>query len=351
MPRGAEVVRQWNLLQTIDAARHGVTVADLAKQVGVTKRTIWRDLVALQEAGFPLVDEKEQGTTRWTMSRAGFKPLIDRGLSLTQLCALYFSRSLVEVLAGTPFHEELKGIFDQFEQALPPRMRAFLDRLPGVLKAKPGPAKRHDEARQHETIARLLDATLHHRRVAMRYHSFSSQRTKDYTVDPYRIVYAEGGLYLFAYVPEYGQVRTFATERIKTLTVLEESFEGPKEMESEAFPHSLGANTGTPQRIELEFAARVAPYVKERRWHTSQKIAMQADGSLRMSLRVCDDWSLRSWILGFGPFVRVLSPAALAEEILDELEAARTLYAPRMEFELPTTVLEGQPILPFRITG
>ncbi len=351
MPRGAEVVRQWNLLRAIDAARNGITVAELAKQVGVTKRTIWRDLVALQEAGFPLVDEKDQGTTRWRMSREGFKSLIDRGLSLTQLCALYFSRSLVEVLAGTPFHEELKEVFDQFEQALPARMRAFLDRLPGVLKAKPFPAKRHDEARQHETIARLLDATLHRRRVAMRYHSFSSQQTKDYTVDPYRIVYAEGGLYLFAYVPEYGQVRTFATERIETLAVLEESFEGPKELEAEAFPHSLGAHTGPPQRIELEFAARVAPYVKERRWHPSQKIAMQADGSLRMSLRVCDDWSLRSWILGFGPFVRVASPAALAEEILDELEAARTLYAPRMEFELPTTMFEGQPILPFRVTG
>lgn len=350
MPRGTEVVRQWNILQAIDAARNGVTVADLARQVGVTRRTIWRDLVALQEAGFPLIDEKDQGTTRWKMSRESFKTLVERGLSLTQLCALYFSRSLVEVLAGTPFHEELTGVFDQFEQALPARMRAFLDRLPGVLKAKPGGAKRHDEARQHETIARLLDATLHRRRVAMRYHSFSSQRTKDYTVDPYRIVYAEGGLYLFAYVPEYGQVRTFATERIETLTVLEESFEGPKEMDAEPFPHSLGANSGTPQRIELEFAARVAPYVRERRWHTSQKMTAQADGSLRMSLRVCDDWSLRSWILGFGPFVRVLSPTALAEEILDELEAARTLYAPRMEFEVPTAMFDNQPILPFRIS-
>ena len=351
MPRGAEVVRQWNILQAVDAARNGLTVAELAKKVGVTKRTIWRDLDALQRAGFPLFDEKEPGLTRWKMNREGFRPLVERGLTLTQLCALYFSRSLVEVVAGTPFHDELKGIFDQFEQALPPRMRAFLDQLPGVLKAKPGPTKRHDEARQHETIARLLDATLQHRRVSMRYHSFSSQRTKDYTVDPYRLVYAEGGLYLFAYVPEDGQVRTFATERIKTLTVLEESFEGPKEMEAEAFPHSLGASSGTPHRIELEFAARVAPYVRERRWHTSQKTALQPDGSLRLSLRVCDDWALRSWILGFGPFVRVLSPASLAEEILEELEAARTLYAPRMDFELPTTMFEGQPILPFRVTG
>jgi len=348
MPRGAEVVRQWNLLQAIDAARTGVTVADLARTLHVTKRTVWRDLAALQEAGFPLYDEKDQGTTRWRMNREGFKPLVERGLTLTQLCALYFSRSLVEALAGTPFHDELKGVFDQLEASLPTKMRAFLDRLPGVLKAKPGPAKRHDEARQQEVIARLLDATLHRRRVAMRYHSLSSQRTKDYTVDPYRIAYADGGLYLFAHVPEYGQVRTFAVERVRQLTVLEESFEGPKEMEAEAFPHSLGANTGEPVRVEVEFAARVAPYVKERRWHASQKIKPQPDGSLRMSLRVCDDWALRSWILGFGPFVRVLSPSALAEEILDELEEARTLYAPRMEFEIPTAIFDDQPGLPFR---
>ena len=102
------------------------------------------------------------------------------------------------------------------------------------------------------------------------------------------------------------------------------------------------------RRVELEFAARVAPYVKERRWHASQKIKAQPDGALRLSLRVCDDWSLRSWILGFGPFVRVLSPSKLAEEILDELEEARTLYAPRMEFEIPTAMFDDQPGLPFR---
>jgi predicted DNA-binding transcriptional regulator YafY len=282
------------------------------------------------------------------MSRETFKHLIERGLTLTQLCALYFSRSLVEVLGGTPFHDELKSVFDEFEKGLPTRMRDFLDRLPGVLKAKPGPTKSHDEARQQEIIARLLDATLHRRRVAMRYHSFSSQRTKDYTLDPYRIVYADGGLYLFGYVPEYGQVRTFAIERIKKLTVLEEAFEGPKEMDADAFPHSLGAHTGTPVRVELEFAERVAPYVRERRWHPSQKMTAAAGGGLRVSLRVCDDWALRSWILSFGPFVRVVSPSTLAEEILDEIEEARTLYAPRMEFEVPAGMFADQPILPFR---
>jgi predicted DNA-binding transcriptional regulator YafY len=58
----------------------------------------------------------------------------------------------------------------------------------------------------------------------MRYRSLTSGRTKDYDLDPYRVVYAEGGLYLRAYVPEYGEVRTFAIERIERLTLREEHF-------------------------------------------------------------------------------------------------------------------------------
>ena len=58
MPRHAEIVRHWRMLLHIDAHRHGVTVKDLADRFGVTQRTVWRDLEALQQVGFPLVDDK-----------------------------------------------------------------------------------------------------------------------------------------------------------------------------------------------------------------------------------------------------------------------------------------------------
>ena len=59
----------------------------------------------------------------------------------------------------------------------------------------------------------------------MRYHSFSSNREKDYVIEPYRLVFAQGGLYLVAFVPEYKQLRTFAVERILSLSLTEERFE------------------------------------------------------------------------------------------------------------------------------
>jgi predicted DNA-binding transcriptional regulator YafY len=86
-----------------------------------------------------------------------------------------------------------------------------------------------------------------------------------------------------------------------------------------------------PETIELEFDERIARYVKERVWHPSQTVRDLPGGGLAMTLRVSNDWALRSWILGFGQLARVVSPPGLAAQLLDELDRARSLYVPRLE--------------------
>ena len=160
----------------------------------------------------------------------------------------------------------------------------------------------------------------------MQYHSRSSGREKAYRIDPYRLVYAEGGLYLFAYVARYKQVRTFAVERIHRLTPLNETFEPIDDLGDAAFPHSLGIHQGPPEQVELEFAPELAAYVQERTWHPSQAVEPREDGSVAVTMRVCNDGALRSWILSFGPGVRVTAPAALVHRIAEDLEQARARY-------------------------
>jgi predicted DNA-binding transcriptional regulator YafY len=329
MPRNAEVIRQWNILRAIEASRR-VTIDSLAEREGVTTRTIRRDLEALQSAGFPLFDEVEEGKRYWRIDTRPFKALADTGFTLSELCALYFSRTLLEVLAGTPFRDDLAAAFAKFERALSPKMRQFLDRLPNVLQAKREPQRRPFErpgaAGEREITSRLIEATLARRRAAMRYYSLSSGRTKEYLVEPYRLIYADGGLYLVAFVPEYNGLRTFALERTESLSLLEETFEPQEALADEVFQHSLGINQGTPQRIEIEFTAPVARYVAERLWHPSQTLEERPDGSVRVTMDVTDDWALRRWILGFGPAARVTAPASLADAIRNDIERARRQY-------------------------
>jgi predicted DNA-binding transcriptional regulator YafY len=332
VPRNAEVIRQWTILREIERARGaGVTIDDLARQCDVTTRTIRRDLQALEEAGFPVYDDRsrDDGRTRWSMNGQAFKGLA-AGLTLSELCALHFSRTLLESLAGTPFHGELESAFEKLGSALTPHMRQFLDQLPRVIASKPDPMRRRpgsDPPRQQQIIGRALEATLHHRQATLTYFSKSSERTKTYLAHPYRLAYAQGGLYLLAYVPEYSQVRTFAVERIEEIALLEDRFTPIEELTDAAFPHSLGVHSGPPEQVEIQFQPAVADYVKAREWHRSQLVRDAADGGVTMTLQVCLDQALRSWILSFGPFARVLSPESFAREIAAQFDEARARYA------------------------
>jgi predicted DNA-binding transcriptional regulator YafY len=194
----------------------------------------------------------------------------------------------------------------------------------------------------------LLEASVRCRKVRMRYYSMTSSRTKDYDVDPLRVVYAEGGLYLIAHVAEYNEPRTFAIERIESLTIKDERFTAPRSSAS-AFAHSLGAFSGTPERVEVIVDRRAVAYVTEREWHPSQKVRPLPDGSARVELNVSIDWALRRWILGFGSQIRVIAPSALADDILEELDAARMQYAPPLALDQSRAVwdLTSQRPLPF----
>lgn len=324
MPRNQEVIRQWRLLHVLESSRHGATIDGLASELDVTTRTIRRDLAALQEAGFPLYDTRDdQDRVRWRMESQAFKGL-DTGFTLAELCALYLSRNLLEAVSGTPFQRDLGLAFARLEGALSPRMRQFLDRLPAVLAAKPGPRAGVDTS--SETVAKLLEATLHLRVATMRYHSVSSGRIKDYEIHPYKLAFAQGGLYLLAFVPAYDDVRTFAVDRIRAVSLEKRTFTPQRQVPDDVFGNSLGVNTGPAERVELHFDAGVAAYVRARVWHQSQELRDLPDGGLALTLHVCHDWALRSWILSWGPFVHVHSPASLASGIAADLSAARARY-------------------------
>jgi predicted DNA-binding transcriptional regulator YafY len=324
MPRNAEVIRQWIILKELEASRRA-TIDGLAAQTGVTTRTIRRDLEALQEAGFPLFDETHDGKKYWTLEQKAFKRLDETAFTLAELSALYFSRTLVECLAGTPFERDVRSAFDKLSGALTPGMRQFLDRMPLVMQAKAEPGAQATAPRTRE-VAQLIEATLQNRRISMRYHSFSSNREKTYLLEPYRLLFGQGGLYVIGYVPEYGALRTFAVDRIAQVSITEDRFE-PLELPDDTFAHSLGVNQGTPEPIEITFAPKIARYIRERVWHPSQEVSDLEDGSLRLTLNVVNDWALKSWILGFGGLATVLAPSHLCDEIVRELEDAARNYA------------------------
>lgn len=321
--RNAEVIRQWKILKTIEAGRF-TSSAKLAEAHGVTERTIRRDIEALQEAGFPLYDDRQDGRKVWRLVE-GYKQRLTQSFTLSELAALYFSRNMLAFLRGAPFAQDLEAAFQKIREALPEKSLPFLSRIQDLFMARPDPWK--DYSKKQDVIAGLIDATLHQRQATIAYYSFNSKRTKAYQVDPYRLVYYRGGLYLYARAHEYGEVRTFAVERIQKIEVLDQGFETPADFSPSEYARSaFGIFGGEPQTVELLFSPEMAGYVRERSWHESQQLSDEPDGGVRLTMEVAPGFELQSWIKGFLPHVRVVQPASLRDAIARDLAAAQAAF-------------------------
>src|SRR3970040_431386 len=158
--RNAEVIRKGRILKTIEAGRY-TTGNDLAEQLGVTERTIRRDIEALQEAGFPLYDDRVDGRKVWRLV-SGYKQRLTQSFTLAELSALYFSKNLLSFLGGAPFAQDLESAFAKIREALPARSLPYLARIQELFSARPDPWK--DYSKKQDVIAGLIDAILHQRR-------------------------------------------------------------------------------------------------------------------------------------------------------------------------------------------
>ena len=74
------LVRQWILLREISSRRLGLTIKEMARDYGVSQRTIRRDLMTLQRVGFPLEErESDHGRKHWRLGATAIRFLTRTG--------------------------------------------------------------------------------------------------------------------------------------------------------------------------------------------------------------------------------------------------------------------------------
>src|SRR5688572_25152641 len=96
------LIRQWILLRKLSAYHHGASVQELAQELGVTEKTIRRDLNAFKDAGFQLEEQVgDRGKKTWRICTNGKHP--ELSFPLDEALALYMGRRFLEPLAGTFF--------------------------------------------------------------------------------------------------------------------------------------------------------------------------------------------------------------------------------------------------------
>jgi predicted DNA-binding transcriptional regulator YafY len=84
----SQAARLHDVIRILEA-RYGATVDELAEECGVTRRTVYRDLDAIRDAGYPLISEPEADGRVLYSFMTGFKKLPPITFSLEELMTLY----------------------------------------------------------------------------------------------------------------------------------------------------------------------------------------------------------------------------------------------------------------------
>lgn len=319
MARYDQSTRLLILLGCIEKSRAGLSlqelVAALPEDYARHHRTVRRDLETL-ELHFPVFSMRERGRTRWKLVE-GCRSVSQLGVSQAELMALVFSRDLLKPLDGTAVKESLDSLFNKATAALSSEAKSYVHKLRGYFSIGIGPHRTYRQYR--ETIENLTHAIAQSQTIAIRYFSASRNRTSRRLVDPYRLWYAAGALYLIAHCHTRKDVRMFAVERIRALTSTGRPCQMPLGFDIEAYVgDALVVMRGKPIDVELVFDRATSPWVKDREWHPSQEFSPLKNGGLKMTLCVADTSELVSWILSLGAGVRVVAPAQLRDKVRAE---------------------------------
>ena len=324
MARGDQLARQWRILQSLIASRRGKSAADLARELEYHWRTVYRDLEALQLAGFPIFTDRVDGKNRWSILDSA-RQQVPIPLELTEVMALYFSRGLMQVLKGTVFYESLESFFQKIKTTLPAETIRYLEKIEQSFKIGAKPHKRYHQLRN--VVDRISQATVDHRIIEIDYFTMSRKKKTRRKVAPYKIWFFDGAFYLVGNCGLREDIRIFALDRIKSLKLTDETFEMPEDFKIEDFMQtSFGVFRGKPQNVRIRFAAEIAGYINEKIWHETQKIESQKDGSIIFEALVAGTDEIKFWLMSWGSKAEVLAPETLREEMKSEAQSMLINY-------------------------
>lgn len=309
----------------------GLTIYELAKELGVTTRSLRRYMVEVKR-DIDLVSTiaRPGGARLWRLAPSEISRRVE--VRRTQAYALLAARRLFEPMRGSTLYEEIDLAA---ERLLGVARRPGRGPNAGVVDARLEdrflylPFAPKDYAARTEELDDLFQAVADLRPLHCRYQRAKDSREDRITIHPYAMVLYKDAIYCVGLHVGRGEIRTFLLDRMRdTECAATERFDLPDDFSvDDYFQGQFGIfRGGEPKRVVIDFDARVAEFVRTRRVHPSQDLAPLPGGGVRLTMEIGDLTEVSTWILGFGETAQVIEPPDLVERIKNELKGALARY-------------------------
>lgn len=304
-----------SLMLSLAASRTGLTLRDMMEEHSLGKRTLQRMLKAISQA-CPTLEEvaTEEREKRWRMRPS----ILTRSLGLT-------ATEIAEVEAAAKRLSE-EGFPNRAAdlRSAAAKLRSFATAAelrraePDVevllssegIASRPGPRIQISD----DLVSSLRQAILANRIISLEYQR-NDASTRRYHLEPYALLYGRRP-YLLARRPGMDDVAVWRLDRILEVVVEPESFVSVPGFDVDSLTKDcFGIWREPPFDVALRFAPAAATDARCWRFHNSQRLYEEPDGSLRVEFRAGGIEEMALHLAGWGDSVTVITPEKLRDRL------------------------------------
>lgn len=287
------------------------TAPALAAELEVAGKTVHRDLIFMRDRmGLPIEFDHVRKGYHYTEQVDAFPSL---QISEGELFALMVAEKALQQYRGTPFEERLVTALRKLEKALPDTVSLNLAEWDHAISFRTSA----EPIVNAPVMEKLANAIQRREQLTIAYRKPGSKAVESRTVDPYHLANVNGDWYLFAFDHWRGALRTFSPTRIQSVEATGKTFRRPAKFELEKqLRDSFGIFSKEGDfEVVIRFDESVADYIREKRWHPSQRLVELPGGGLELQLKLGSLVEVQRWILGWGGHAVAVAPQGLVDGI------------------------------------
>lgn len=281
----------------------------IAQRLGVTERTVYRDINTLNEAfgDYVQIISTEKG---YSLNKSAYTPPLN--ILPDEYMALHTAVSALD--SNNPHYQLAQQTLNKILEY--PGARPSLAALEQYLQITQSTAKDRVPVKRLQEIENLLRKR---EILELRYFSHNSGQIQTFLFAPYALVFRKNAWYLIGHHQGKNKTLLLRAYRIQAMKSTGQPFEVPADFSVHTFfKEHWEVFDGIPEPVHLRFYGASAWRIQEMNWHPSQQFIHHGDQCVDLLLRVPVNPEFKSWVLGWGSECEVLAPLALRTHLAEE---------------------------------
>jgi predicted DNA-binding transcriptional regulator YafY len=286
-----------------------VTADEVARRFEISKRTVYRDIRALEEAGIPIGTEAGKGY--FIVAGYHLPPVM---FTKEEASAMLTAEKMVEKLTDHSITKYFQSAMFKIKAVLPDKEKQFIDDLHAnieVFYSLKTDFPNNYISDIHQALANHLTLTISYQSI------YKDELTQNRTIEPVGLCFYGLGWHLIAYCQMRNEYRDFRADRINQLKVNSDTYKSREFHSVRDYFSQLRQSTELFEVI-LKFDKKVTPIVNTVKYYYGFIDEEEINGQLEMTFITSDLQYFARWLIMYADAVEIVSPEAL-QSIFKEL--------------------------------